>query len=304
MNIRSHEDFCAEITRRKTELIKRKKMRQRILLSCIPFVICLGLIAAVGMQGIILQPEAESEEDRTNPFQSTALMMIKLPLADNSSPYESELEINSTEDAERLLAFIQTNAEAFLYSSGSDGWYIFTQSPDPITSNAPEASYTPSAVQTTPEAESACETEPTLDWCEEETEMAVEECTQEPGESTAIDPEGLGTADASTGSLADSESHFVSESLGDECETEDVGQSVMDGEETTNNVTVEYLDPKPIISYQFSSAELNQSVENIDLVYVISVKTEEGKTILYALDAVKYAELAEQLGELLKDLEN
>ena len=54
--MRTHENFCAEITRRKSELIKKRKERKRIALACVPFVIVLTIFAGTNTYRLLFPP--------------------------------------------------------------------------------------------------------------------------------------------------------------------------------------------------------------------------------------------------------
>lgn len=59
--MRTHEEFCAEILTRKNKIVKKRKERKRVALSCIPFLLCIAIFASVGIRDRILvsiSPEA------------------------------------------------------------------------------------------------------------------------------------------------------------------------------------------------------------------------------------------------------
>lgn len=305
--MRSHEEFCAELERRKEKLINAKKTRQRILLSCIPFVICFGLIAAAGMQGR-LHPEINSNETTVTEMQNqTSFLKITLPTAQsggNASFSEAELDIKNEEAAAILMSFLETNEEAFLFSSGDDGWYVYTKNSNV---SRPEASETENtdhmsasveivATEDKPEWETVTEVEwetvTETEWIIETVES--EEEMTDPTEGTAPSfPES--TSPEKTCTETNSET---------DCQVESTATSSekIELESPPSTDPLETDREESTMGYQFSSAELSQSVSDIDLVYIISFTNEEGKTVRYALDAVKYAELAEQLNLLLKKL--
>ncbi len=54
--MRTHEEFCAEITSRKNKIVKKRKERRQVMLACIPFILCIALFAGVGIRDRILYP--------------------------------------------------------------------------------------------------------------------------------------------------------------------------------------------------------------------------------------------------------
>lgn len=55
--MRTHEEFCAEILLRKNNIIRKRKERRRVVLACVPFVLCATIFAGVGMSGNIVFPQ-------------------------------------------------------------------------------------------------------------------------------------------------------------------------------------------------------------------------------------------------------
>lgn len=272
--MRSHEEFCAELERRKVNLIRRKKARQRMLMTGASFVICFGLLTAVGNFGKPSDIDSESTEES---YVSSAptLLSVQLPLkgelwdenSDLSTLSDGMLEISNTEDAERLLSFIEVNPEAFLYSDSDNGWYTYSR-----CIYETEKSDTPSDTMT-PEDEL---------W---ETEECLEAWTEEDHDEGTSTPD-FGKSHDQTGFPTD--------------ETERTSTTSPIRDQTTESASGESLSPAFI--YLFSSAELSDSVESIDNVYVISVKKEDGSTVCYALDAIAHSELADILYDLLNTI--
>ena len=260
-----------------------------MLMTGASFIICFGLLTAVGIFGKPSDIVSESEESYVP--SAPALLSVRLPLKGNirdegsalSTLPDGTLEINSTEDAERLLSFIEANQEAFLFSDSDNGWYTYSRS-------VYETETTDTPSDTTIPEDELWETE---EWLEERTESpegTVPSLPENTAPEKSYNNSHSETDCPEEGTIAPSES-MESESLPPEDLCETTGSTTDFKEEAT-------------MGYQFSSTELSQSVSDTDLVYIISITTEEGKTVHYALDAMKYAELAERLNNLLESLEN
>ena len=143
------------------------------------------------------------------------------------------------------------------------------------------------------ETEEEWETEEWLEeWTEEETIESPEGTAPSLPESTASEKScnnNHSETDCPEGSATETSASMGSESLPPEDPWE------------TNDSATDFKE-EATMGYQFSSTELADSVENVDNVYLISIRKEDGSTACYALDAITYSELADLLYDLLNTI--
>lgn len=265
MDLKTHEEFCAELERRKTSLIKRNRTKRRILSACIPLVFCLGILAGtISRAGV--------ELDTNKPLEGiTGAMKLEIALPhyemqESASANPISFEIRNTEGADKILTFITSYEDQLLFSDGN-GWYVHR-------SGSPEQA---------------------------ENETCFENETCYSTQATEIKWQTGGALNEGTG-----DSDF--ESAEHVHEMTDIIAS--DEEQRSSTSIVENLSPPALLipdsekDYFFSGARLDQCVESVDQVYVITIHINDGKTVQYALDVVKYGDLAQELALLLTSIEN
>ena len=122
---REHNDFCAEISRRKDHIVNKRRQRRRMLLCCIPFVVCVFVFAAVGSSGLLKR--AETAEWETGAVATYAPEGVSGPYITVSIPgkTDDEIVIDDESDVFALLEFIESNSDMFMRSDG-DGWYLYS----------------------------------------------------------------------------------------------------------------------------------------------------------------------------------
>ena len=284
--MRTHEEFCAEIDRRKQGFIKKKKNRQRIALACIPFVLCLGIFAATGIRGE--DPHA-AESGALSSISELAkhvqTLQITLPAESkysgkSFSVSESTVAVKQDADAVKLLSFIEENESKFLFSEGDEGWYILAdtellQSRLPLQSSPYEACLTDPAEATIEQAETVCESEGSILPLPEGTE--AEEMTERVEDAEAVQ----------------SDLPQASVDLTDAMTAIDV-EYALNGE-----TSLPYIPTNTPGKYAYCSPTLGSSVTSINDVYLISIRLKDGTQVQYALDTVKHKALAKELQSLI-----
>lgn len=113
--MRTHEEFCEEINRRKDRLIMKKRKKRKTAISCISFVFCLGILASVILTDR-LSPDAIPECYLSPPESGEAEQLkISLPTDEKYACGTEELTVVSPADAEKILKFVEANNGAFRY---------------------------------------------------------------------------------------------------------------------------------------------------------------------------------------------
>lgn len=155
---REHNDFCAEISRRKDHIVKKRKQRRRMLLCCIPFVVCVFVFAAVGTTNLFSRGDIIAPEGETGAVSTHAPESVKGPYITVSIPgkTDDDIVIDDESDVFAFLSFIESNSNMFMRSDG-DGWYLYSA----VISTEKSSEFVVEIIST------ACEMEQTMEENEE-----------------------------------------------------------------------------------------------------------------------------------------
>ena len=316
---REHNDFCAEISRRKDHIVKKRNQRRRMLLCCIPFVVCVFVFAAVGTTNLFSRGDIITPEGETGAVSTHAPESVKGPYITVSIPgkTEDDIVIDDESDVFAVLSFIESNSNMFMRSDG-DGWYLYSAVINTeksselvveIISTACEMEQTMEENEESllPEApESVLETELETEWADElETDLDSEEkADSETAEATKKAEESTKRAETfATGAITVPETELVDETYtegGDELETEKIEEAETEKseEETPCDTYVE--------SYVYY---LEASEESVDLYFeqesiVITLTDAEGRVVKYALPIWLNEAFGNELMAFLESLGN
>lgn len=111
--MKQHEEFCAEIYRRRDKLIKKKRER-RVVTSCLAFALCFAIIGVIGLMG-----EADGGRSLTGDEENTGALgiaeiqsvTVKLPDSDGA------ISVDDSDRLSRIVELINANEDSFVFCS-------------------------------------------------------------------------------------------------------------------------------------------------------------------------------------------
>ncbi len=268
MNKRNHNEFCAEVTRRKKLLIEKKKRRQRVLLTCIPCLLCVGILAFAGLRGFFPAVEDEPSQNTgiTEHEKSFIQSMQEAPegritVSLLGSGGNETMQFTSPEEVSLLLDFISSNSNAFSsLAEDFDG---------PLIGMSP--------------SDGTAETESFHESKETSTDGVSEETP--PPEN---DDQTAAESNLSGGWEDNIESETLADSQTDIYETEEAEtKDLLNGSAPT---------------YQNADTQENNSPGENNRLYVFYLQAKDGRTLVIILNADQYAKQSESLVQLLKQL--
>lgn len=131
--MKTHENFCAEIYRRRDNLIRKKKER-RIALSCLAFALCFTVIGIVGLNGRE-NVRTLTDGENTEALEGIRSMAVAVP------GYDEVLSINDSGRLSRIIELIRENEDSFIILNGE---LLQTEATDAETASETGIEETPS----------------------------------------------------------------------------------------------------------------------------------------------------------------
>ncbi len=115
--MKRYEDFCAEIYRRRDDLIRKKKERRRVALSCATFALCLAILGVIGFMDRddairVLPDESNMQEHIEKIYPDTAkITSLTVAMPDGT------VSVTDSDALSRAAELVNENEDSFIFYS-------------------------------------------------------------------------------------------------------------------------------------------------------------------------------------------